>query len=81
MISRNIAYGVSSKFCGHWWEHVVYGPFKTEEDAYKWLHTEQYDFRERELMSKTAAIRLAGKRAVEEAYEYPFNYFDEDEWD
>lgn len=66
-ISRNRAYGVSSKYEFGAWKHVVYGPFTTEEQAQKWLHTEEYDFRERELMSKTAAIRLAGRNAVENA--------------
>lgn len=63
-ISRNHAYGVSSKFDFGEWNHVVYGPFETEEQAQEWLHTEEYDFRERQLMSKTAAIKLAGKRYV-----------------
>lgn len=66
-ISRNIAYGVSSKFDFGRWSHVVYGPFETEEQAQGWLHTEEYDFRERELMSKTKAIKLAGKKAVDNA--------------
>lgn len=66
-ISRNRAYGVSSKFDFGRWSHVVYGPFQTEEEAQNWLHTEEYDFRKRELMSKTAATKLAGKRAVEQA--------------
>ena len=66
-ISRNKAYGVSSKYDFGKWNHAVYGPFETEEQAQEWLHKEEYDFRERELMSKTAAIRLAGKNAVENA--------------
>lgn len=66
-ISRNIAYGVSSKYDFGTWNHVVYGPFASEGQAQEWLHTEEYDFRERELMSKTAAIKLAGKRAVDNA--------------
>ncbi len=66
-ISRNIAYGVSSKFDFGTWNHVVYGPFETEEQAQEWLHTEEYDFRERELMSKTAAVKLAGRKSVENA--------------
>lgn len=70
-ISRSKAYGVSSKFDFGEWHHVVYGPFKTEEQAQKWLHTEEYDFRERELMSKTAAVKLAGKLAVENAISVP----------
>lgn len=59
-------YGVSSKYAFNNWEHVVY-VFETEEAAQEWLHTEEYDFREREVMSKTAAIKLAGKKAVENA--------------
>lgn len=66
-ISRSIAYGVSSKYEFGAWSHVVYGPFDSEEQANEWLHTEEYDFRDRELMSKTAAIKLAGRKAVENA--------------
>ena len=61
-------YGVSSKYeFGHW-NHRVY-VFDNKESAEKWLETEEYDFRERELMTKTAAIQLAGKEAVENAKE------------
>lgn len=60
-ISRNHAYGVSSKYEFGSWNHHVVGPFPTEDEAFQWLHTEEYDFRERELMSKTAAIHLVGK--------------------
>lgn len=66
-ISRNIRYGVSSKYDFGRWNHVVYGPFETKEQAQEWLNTEEYDFRERELMSRTAAVRLAGRRSVENA--------------
>lgn len=59
-------YGVSSKYGFGSWSHYV-RVFDTAEDAEKWLHAEEYDFRERELMSKTAAIRLAGRKAVEMA--------------
>ena len=66
-IKNGMKYGVSSKFSFGKWNHVVYGPFKTEEQAMEWLRTEEYDFRERELMSRTAATKLAGKKAVENA--------------
>ena len=66
-INRGIAYGVSSKYEFGGWNHVVYGPFESEEQANEWLHTEEYDFRERELMSKTAVVKLAGRKAVENA--------------
>lgn len=66
-INRGIAYGVSSKYEFGKWSHVVYGPFESEEQAKEWLHAEEYDFRDRELMSKTAAVKLAGKKAVENA--------------
>lgn len=66
-ISRNIIYGVSSKYAFGKWDHVVYGPFESKVQAQDWLHREEYDFRERELMSKTAAVKLAGRKAVENA--------------
>lgn len=61
-------YGVSSKNNFNNWEHTVY-VFNTKEEAEKWLNTEEYDFREREIMTKTAAIKLAGKKAVDNALE------------
>ena len=64
-----IRYGISSKYSFGEWSHRVYGPFETKEQAEKWLNTEERDFREREVMSKTAAIKLAGKKAVENAME------------
>ena len=66
-IDRSIAYGVSSKFEFGVWNHVVYGPFTSEDQAQEWLQTEEYDFRERELMSKTKAIKIACKKAVDHA--------------
>ena len=59
-------YGVSSKFNFGVWNHVVY-VFDSKEDAEKWLDTEEYDFREREIMTKTAAIKLAGRKSVNNA--------------
>lgn len=66
---KKILYGVSSKFEFGKWSHVVYGPFQDEEQAEKWLNREEGDFREREIMGKTKAVKLAGKRAVENAIE------------
>lgn len=65
---KNYIYGVSSKYNFGRWEHIVYH-FSDMESAEKWLHTEEYDFREREIMGKTKAIKLAGKKAVENAIE------------
>lgn len=64
---KKILYGVSSKFDFGKWDHIVYGPFYDEEQAEKWLNSEEYDFREREIMGKTEAIKLAGKKAVDNA--------------
>lgn len=54
-------YGVSSKFEFGAWNHIV-KVFDDFEEATEWLNTEEYDFRERELMSKTAAERLTGRK-------------------
>lgn len=54
-------YGVSSKYDFGEWNHQVY-VFDDFEKANEWLNTEEYDFRERELMSKTAAQKLIGKK-------------------
>lgn len=67
MTKRKI-YGVSSKYNFGKWEHVVYC-FQDKETANHWLETEEYDFRERELMTKTDAIKLAGTKAVANAIE------------
>lgn len=80
-MSKSITiYGISSKFAFGEWNYSVHA-FYTEEDAVKWLHTEEYDFRERELMTKSKAIKTAGRKAVENAiihdggevyYPYPY---------
>ena len=59
-------YGVSSKFDFGTWNHTVYA-FDDLETAEEWLENEEYDFRERELTSRSRAIKLAGKKSVEEA--------------
>lgn len=61
MIDRDKAYGVSSKYNGRFWDHDVYGPFHSDEEATRWLHHQEGGFRERELMNKSAAIKLAGE--------------------
>lgn len=61
-MNRNKVLGVSSKYEFGRWEHVLYGPFASDEEA------EEYDFRERELMSKTAAAKLVGRKAVNEMF-------------
>lgn len=49
-------YGVSEKFnFGRWEGYSV--KFTNWEDAQKWLDKEEYDFRERSLVSKTAASK------------------------
>lgn len=60
-------YGVSSKYEFGRWNHVVYGPFKNEKEANEWLNKEEYDFRERELMNESEAIKLAGSENVSDA--------------
>lgn len=52
-------YGVSSRY-EFGWKHSGY-VFDSLEKAEKWLHTETYNFAERELMSKTSAEKLCGK--------------------
>lgn len=67
-MNRNKVLGVSSKYEFGRWEHVLYGPFASDEEAEEWLHAEEYDFRECELMSKTAAAKLVGRKAVNEMF-------------
>ena len=61
-------YGVSSRYSFGMWNHRVY-KFNDKASAEKWLHTEEYDFRMRELMTKAEATKLAGNRAVANAEE------------
>lgn len=46
---------------------VYLAKFDSKEDAEKWLNTEEYDFRERKILSKTEAIRRYGKTTVANA--------------
>lgn len=66
IMTKRKVYGVSSKFDFGKWEHEVY-VFPTRVEAENWLNSEEYDFRDREIMTKTAAIKLAGKKAVDNA--------------
>ena len=66
-MSRTI-YGVSSRYSFGMWNHRVY-KFNNTETAEKWLHTEEAEFRMRELMTKSEAMKHAGNRAVINAEE------------
>lgn len=71
-MEEKLIYGVSSKYEFKRWHHAVYY-FRNEKAAEKWLHTQENDFREREIMdSKDAAIKLAGKTAVENAVDWEY---------
>lgn len=59
-------YGVSSKYEFGAWHHKLY-VFYSKEAAEEWLYTDEFDFRERELMSKAAAQKLLGKKVFAEA--------------
>ena len=61
-------YDVSSGYSFGRCNHQVY-KFSDKATAEKWLHTEEYDFRMRELMTKTEATKLAGNKAVLDAEE------------
>lgn len=59
---NGFVYGVSSKYDFGKWNHSI-NCFENLESALEWLHTEEYDFRERELMTESAAKRLVGAKA------------------
>ena len=61
-------YGVSSRYEFGMWNHRVY-KFSDKETAAKWLNTEEAEFRMRELMTKTEAMKMAGNIAVLNAEE------------
>ena len=62
-------YGVSSKFEFGRWNHIC-KVFTNLNSAEEWLGTEENDFRERELMSRTNAGRLCGKAEVRRTDEF-----------
>ena len=49
-------YGVSEKYAFGVWKGFA-KKFDSLEEAERWLHTEEYDFRTRSLVSKTYAKR------------------------
>lgn len=55
-------YGVSQKYAFGKWDNRLYR-FRDWESAQKWLYTEEYDFRERELITKTTARNLGYKES------------------
>lgn len=61
-------YGVSSKFEFGRWNYCFY-KFTEYESALKWLDTEEYNFRERELMSKSKFVKYFGKKALNKVWE------------
>ena len=65
MEKANLIFGVSSKFDFGKWDHEVY-IFGDQKEAEEWLNTEEYDFRERELMSESDAANLVGQECIEE---------------
>lgn len=74
MIKKNgVIYGVSSRYdFGRWIENFFC--FRTEEDAFKWLHTETYCSADRELMSKNKLIKSYGVKALREAEDMTKRY-------
>lgn len=65
-------YGVSSKYGYGSWDHDVY-IFDNANEAQEWLHTEEYDFREREICDRVRAMEIAGTDAVEDEEETRMN--------
>ena len=61
---NHLIYGVSYKFDFGKWNYNLY-KFNNYKNAVKWLNTEEYDFRTRELCSKSKAIKLIGPKKVE----------------
>lgn len=58
-----VVYGISGK--NNFATICYVTKFDNLQHAKDWLHTEEYDFRERELCSKNKSISIAGKDAVE----------------
>lgn len=60
---NGIIYGASSKYSCGWW-HKLY-IFEKWGDAVEWLEEEEYDFREREFLTREEAVELVGEEVVE----------------
>lgn len=62
-----MVYGVESKRTGNGWVDCVYC-FRTKEDARKWYSERTgSEFRVKQIVTKTQAIKIAGKKSVDEA--------------
>ena len=48
------------------WDDQYMIAFDTEEEAREWLHTEEYDFRERELLTRDEARNQMGPDVFDE---------------
>ena len=64
-MSKAKIYGISSKY-NFGWEYGVYA-FEDMATAEQWLRTEEGDFSQRELMTKSEAISIVGRKNVEHA--------------
>ena len=62
-----VIYGVSYKYggLGYYGSYVV--KFYDIDIARRWLNTEEYDFRTRELASYSRAIEIVGAREIEQS--------------
>ena len=55
-------YGVASKYEFWRWNHDVY-VFDTKEEAEEWLYSKEYDFREREIMTKNSCNQISREKS------------------
>ena len=55
-------YGVASKYEFGSWNHDVY-VFDTKEEAEEWLYSKEYDFREREIMTKNRRNQISREKS------------------
>lgn len=60
---NGVIYGVSSKYNCGWWHRLYI--FDDWDEAIDWLHAEEYDFRERELLTREEAVDLVGGDIVD----------------
>lgn len=58
---KGFIFGDSYKYAFGRWHHHIY-KFTDWDKAVEWLCTEEYDFRSRELISKTEAIKYGYSR-------------------
>lgn len=75
-IKRNHRFGIRYRYNFGEYKPGLMRIFNNEESAQEWLYTETYEDAERELISRTRAIKMFGKKIIEAVEEDAKRYGD-----